>query len=170
MCTCLAEHSVTPACIGSTLLGDLQSRYLENQVVLTWNDIADVVPTRSVAVYQTGVKAQRCRLHLSQHAWFPWEVLLVPVEFGHVRSSSSRGRAGTRAGPFPEECLVEAEEDSVPPQLLRLTCLTFQDALPGFLMGSSCGASHSGVTAAMALAHQVLCFDCSSTEMSMASQ
>lgn len=95
ICMCLAEHSVTPACVGSALLGDLQSWYLENQVVLTWNDIAGVVPMRSVAVYQTGVKAQRCRLHPSQHAWFPGEVLLIPVEFGHVRSLSSRGRAGT---------------------------------------------------------------------------
>jgi len=94
------------------------------------------------------------------------EVVLVPVEFGHVCSSSTRGRAGTHTGPFPEGCLCSwwKWRGYFSPTLASPPQDTHPSQFP------RCGAGHGGAPAETALARRVLHFDCSSAEMSMASQ
>lgn len=96
--------------------------------------------------------------------------MLVPIGFGYVRSLSTWGWAGT----LPKGTALLMEADGIlqsHPGFSSLPALPSRvSTSAGFLAGGSWGAGHIGVTADMALAHQVLYFDCSSTEMSMASQ
>lgn len=100
------------------------------------------------------------------HAPFCW--------IWYIHSLSLQGQIGTGLDLFPKGfALFLLEEEGMfqsQPGFSSLPALSSRMSTSAASLSSgSCSASHR-VSAEMALALQVLCFDCSSTEMSMASQ